>query len=170
MLSSVFTDLGIPAKIYDETPTDETAYAASTTPLTATPLPDWATVEPLLAAKQVAVKHAQISAERTRRIALGTMATVTGIGSFLVDTRDEVDFRNINGLTAKGIVLSMSGDTTTTVTFRDANNVDRVMNGAQLIEFGASIGNVVDVLYKKSWALKAMDPIPDDITDDQYWT
>lgn len=170
MLSYVLTDLGIPARIFDETPADAAAYTASTTPLTSTPLPAWSVVAPLLEAKQLEAKYAQISAERARRVALGTMATVTGIGSFLVDTRDEVDFRNINGLTAKGIVLSMSGDTTTTVTFRDANNVDRVMNGAQLIEFGASIGNVVDVLYKKSWALKAMDPIPDDITDDQYWT
>lgn len=113
------------------------------------------------------VMSEDVSAERDRRIALGAVVTIGGV-TFTVQTRDEIDFRNINGLVSKGILLTMTSDPST-VTFRDADNVDHVLSGAGLVSMGSQIAAHVDALYKASWALKALSPIPLDYTADSYW-
>lgn len=87
-----------------------------------------------------------------------------------MQTRDEKDFRNINGLVSKAILLQLAGDTATTITFRDASDVDQILTAGQMIEVGSIVGAKVDAIYKKSWALKDTNPIPENYTDDTHWT
>lgn len=111
---------------------------------------------------------AMVDAERDRRIALGAPVTVGDV-SFVVQTRDERDFRNINGLVSKGIVLTMQGDTTTTVAFRDAGDEARLLTGAQLIAMGEAIAARTQAIYAASWTIKAISPLPGDYAADSRW-
>lgn len=114
------------------------------------------------------VSAEQINTERDRRIALGAEVTVGDV-TFSVQTRDDKDFRNINGLATKGVVLSMQGDAETTVSFRDADNEERLLNGEGLISMADQVAQHVSAIYAASWALKAMTPIPADYAADSYW-
>lgn len=114
------------------------------------------------------VLPSMIDAERDRRIASGAPVTIGG-NTFTVQTRDDRDFRNINGLASKGIVLLMASDTTTTVSFRDAHNVSRDLNAQALVSMAEQVAAYVQGIYAKSWALKAMSPIPADYASDGRW-
>lgn len=110
-----------------------------------------------------------VSFERDLRIAAGQPVTISDGRTFTVQTRDEKDFRNINGLVLKAILLQSNGDTTTTITFRDADDNDQTLTASQMIEVGTIVGDKVDNIYKKSWTLKAMSPIPDNFRDNLFW-
>lgn len=109
-----------------------------------------------------------INIERQRRIALPLTVTITGGGTFAADMSDQ-SRANIAGLTTLAMILSGQGQTTTMTTFRDADNVDHSVTPAQAIQIGVQAALHVDALYKKSWALKAMEPIPADYADDNRW-
>lgn len=121
-----------------------------------------------LAAWEMGPGPAQIDAERDRRIGLGVTVTVNN-ETFLVQTRNEADFRNINGIASKGIVLQLQGDATTTVAFRDANNASHTLNGPGLIAMADQVAARVQAIYAAAWALKALDPIPVDFAADARW-
>jgi hypothetical protein len=92
--------------------------------------------------------------------------------TFTVDTRNEVDFRNINGLATKSALMLLQGDATTTSTFRDADNVDQVMTAPELAAMAQAVGAGVDALYKKSWALRTKiydEGYAGDVTDNEHW-
>lgn len=55
------------------------------------------------------------------------------------------------------------------MTFRDADNIDHELTAAQVIEMGVQAAQAVDAIYKASWAIKAMEPIPVDFRQDSYW-
>lgn len=110
-----------------------------------------------------------VSLERDRRIASGHTIVLSDARTFTVQTRNEADFRNINGLVLKDTLLQMQSDTTTEIIFRDADNVDQTLTAPFMIELGNLVAAAVDNLYKKSWTLKDADPIPSDYTDDSYW-
>lgn len=109
-----------------------------------------------------------IGAERDRRIAAGHRIALSTGKSFTVQTRDERDFRNIQGLSSVGVVRQAKGDAAT-ITFRDADNEDHSMTPAEVIEMGLRVAAAVDAIYKASWALKDMTRIPADFSDDKHW-
>jgi hypothetical protein len=115
------------------------------------------------------ISSEDVSAERDRRIALGASVTIGSV-TFTVQTRNETDFRNLNGLVSKGILLLMQSDVTTTTTFRDADNVDRVLNAQGLVSMGSQVAAHVDAIYKSSWVIKSLNPIPADFKSDKYWS
>jgi hypothetical protein len=113
---------------------------------------------------------AGVDLELARRIALGVTVTLSTGKTIPVQTRDDTDFRNINGLSTCGLALQGQGSTQTTV-FRDANNQSWTLAPAELVEMGLKVLAGVQAIYAKSWALKAMSPIPADYaTNDSYWT
>lgn len=117
------------------------------------------------------ITNDDVNAERARRKALGAPVNITGIGEFTMDTRANTDdMINITGLTLKGTLLVNVADTLTTVSVRDSNNVDRDLTGAQLVQLGEQVAAHHSVLYECSWALKDLETIPTDYTDDQYWS
>lgn len=109
-----------------------------------------------------------VSSERDRRIALGSTITISDNRTFTVQTRNETDFRNLNGLVSKAIVMTMMGDSGTLV-FRDADNTDQTLTAAQMIEVGSLVAAKVDAIYKASWTIKGLDPIPSDYADNARW-
>src|SRR5690606_4138640 len=113
-------------------------------------------------------KRAAINAERERRISAGATVTVTGIGEIPVQGRD-VDIRNLQGLGLMALARVSSGDTTTLTTFRDADNVDHDLTPLQVLELVQNAAAVVEAIIQASWTIKAMDPLPADVTDDSLW-
>lgn len=115
------------------------------------------------AEQQRAAIHAAINAERARRITAGKV-----FDGVYVTGRDE-DARNLTNL-ALGAQLRISqGDTATHTTYRDGNNVDHDLTPSQLLSLWQQSAAYVSALYEASWALKAMDPLPADVTDDGLW-
>jgi hypothetical protein len=107
-----------------------------------------------------------VDAERGRRRALPATVTVSA-GTFQVNM-DDTSQANIQGLTTMGLYLS-SASPSTIVPFRDFTNQMHNLTPADLISMGLQVASRVQSLYTKSWALKAMTPIPADYTADGYW-
>jgi hypothetical protein len=133
-----------------------------------TPDPDKIITAEMKAADALTHKRAAINAERERRIAAGTTVTVTGAGDIPVQGR-EVDVRNLQGLGLAALARVSTGDTATITTFRDANNVDHELTPPQVLELVQRAAGVVEAIIQASWAIKAMDPLPEDITADELW-
>ena len=94
----------------------------------------------------------------------------TGIAEpFVMQTRAPDDFRNINGLSTAALALANMGSTQT-ISVRDAADVQHDLSLGQVIELGLQVQGGVSAIYEKSWALKAMSPIPLDFAADGYWT
>lgn len=133
-----------------------------------TPDPNTIITAEMKTAKALANKRATINTERERRIALGVTVNVTGDGDIPVQGRDE-DIRNIQGLGLGALARVSLGDTSTITTFRDANNVDHDLVPQQVLELWQKSAGAVEAILQASWTIKAMDPIPEDITDDALW-
>lgn len=114
------------------------------------------------AAQAAAAKHAAINAEREHRIAAGATVTVTGAGAIPVQGR-EVDVRNLQGLGLAALARVSAGDTTTVTTFRDAANVDHELTPPQVLELVQGAASAAQAIIQASWAIKAMDPLPEDV-------
>src|SRR5262249_52419118 len=90
--------------------------------------------------------------------------------TFLVQTRNELDWRNINGLTSDAIAtIALAGDTTTETSFRDADNDEQLLTAPEIVEMGQQVDARVKAIYAASWAIKALDPIPQDYAADKRW-
>lgn len=131
--------------------------------------PDKVAWEYTVADKPLAQLHSLIDDERDRRIAAGVSVTIANT-TFTAQTRDEIDFRNINGLVSKGILLLMQSDFTTTSPFRDADNNEQLLNAQGLISMGEQVAARVTEIYQYAWYLKTLTPIPETYNSDQWWT
>ena len=109
-------------------------------------------------------RRAAINAERQRRIVGGTV-----INGVRVTGRDE-DARNLTNLALAAQMRLAAGDTTTITIFRDGDNVDHELTPAQVIALWQGSAAFVSALYAASWAIKAQDPLPPDVTVDALWT
>lgn len=109
-----------------------------------------------------------VNAERATRIERGTTVTVDGV-AIRVQGREE-DTRNLQGLAFAAQLRLSTGDTTTTITFRDGDNVDRILTPLQVLSLWSQSAAYVSLMYAKSWAIKAMSPIPADFRNDSYWS
>ena len=119
-------------------------------------------------ARRIAEIPAKVNAERERRISAG-MAVTVSVGTFNVQT-DPKSREIIAGLSQVGLIRNVSSDTTTMV-FRDADNIERTLTPADLVSMGMQVAAMVDSVYQASWAIKARNDLATiDITDDQYWS
>lgn len=75
-------------------------------------------------------------------------------GPGTIQTRDEVDFRNINGLVSMALILTGMGDTVTTIGFRDMDNVTHWITAPQIISMGVFINTKVSANYANAWRIK----------------
>lgn len=116
-----------------------------------------------------AVDPALVNDERERRILRGTTVTVPGVGQIPVQGRAE-DSRNLQALAFAASLRMGAGDTKTPTTFHDADNVDHQLTPPQMLALWQGAAAYVSALYKASWAIKAMQPIPADFRDnDDLW-
>lgn len=104
-----------------------------------------------------------VNRERQRRIVAGKV-----IGGVHVTGRDE-DARNLTNLALAAQLRMASGDTTTTTVFRDGQNIDHELTPPQMLALWQQSAAYVSALYAASWAIKAMEPLPADVTDDDLW-
>lgn len=114
-----------------------------------------------------------INLERDRRIEKGK--TFSGI----YVTGKEKDGINLTNL-AVGALTRLTADKflepTPTVRkaelvtkFRDGHNVHHDLVQDQMLNLWGNASLYVESIYKASWAIKAMDPVPPDYMDDKYW-
>ncbi len=115
------------------------------------------------AAQAAAAARAAINAERRRRIEAGTV-----IGGIRVTGRDE-DARNLTSLALAAQLRIAGGDTATITVYRDGDNVDHELTPPQVLALWQQSAAYVSALYAASWAIKAMEPIPADVTADALW-
>lgn len=105
----------------------------------------------------------RINAERQRRILAGTV-----IDGVHVTGRDE-DARNLTNLALAAQLRIAGGDTTTLTVYRDGQNIDHELTPPQMLALWQQSAAYVSALYAASWAIKAMEPLPADVTDDGLW-
>ena len=108
-------------------------------------------------------KHVEINAERQRRIIAGKV-----INGIYVTGRDE-DARNLTNLALVAQMRIGMGDTTTLTIYRDGDNVDHDLTPPEMLELWQQSAEYVSALYAASWAIKAMEPLPEDLADDELW-
>ena len=104
-----------------------------------------------------------VNRERQRRVIAGKI-----IDGVYVTGRDE-DARNLTNLALAAQLRISQGDTTTLTTFRDGDNVDHDLTPPQVLSLWQQSAAYVSDLYTASWAIKAMDPLPEDVTADELW-
>lgn len=109
-----------------------------------------------------------VNQERERRILLPTELEVTGYGIIPV-SGDETTQLNLLALKDTARDLKAAGITAPIIPFRDALNNDHMLTADQLIELVDAGKQRVQEIYSASWRIKAMDPIPEDVTDDALW-
>ena len=110
------------------------------------------------------ITTAQVNAERERRILVG--ATFYGVAV----TGDPQTVTNLANLGLGASIRLGAGDTTTVTPYRDADNVVHELTPMQMLGLWQAAASYVSLLYQKSWALKEMEIIPQDYTDDSYWS
>ncbi len=115
------------------------------------------------AAAARASADAAVNAERQRRILAGKV-----IDGVHVTGRDE-DARNLTNLALAAQLRIAGGDTTTLTVYRDGQNIDHELTPPQMLALWQQSAAYVSALYAASWAIKAMDPLPADVTDDGLW-
>jgi hypothetical protein len=109
-----------------------------------------------------------VDAERDRRRNLPISITTSPTGAFQINM-DDISQQNIAGLATAGIVLNSAAPAQTTA-FRDIANVTHNLLPSELVSMGLQVMAHIGALYAKSWALKAMSPIPVDYAADHYWS
>ncbi len=108
-----------------------------------------------------------IDVERERRIALPLKVAVPS-GSIFQINMDTESQRNIQGLSTVGIYLSGASPGQTTK-FRDYDNAFHDLLPGDLVAMGLQVAQRIQAVYAKAWALKALNPIPEDYADDSRW-
>ena len=121
-----------------------------------------------LAAEDQERLAAQVTAECDRRLAAGTVVTVTGYGDIPVQGRQK-DQINLMALEATAKDLIAAGVTGPILDFRDGANVHHKLTPAQFVEMARKGKEAASAIYATSWALKDSGDIPADFADDVHW-
>ena len=115
------------------------------------------------AARARASAEATVNAERQRRVLAGIV-----IDGVRVTGRDE-DARNLTNLALAAQLRIAGGDTVTHTVYRDGDNIDHELTPPAMLALWQQSAAYVSELYASSWAIKAMDPLPADVTADELW-
>ena len=104
----------------------------------------------------------RVAAERLRREQLGVAYTFSGDVPGVVQTRDDTDTRNIQGVVTTALILQAQGVTDPVLSFRDAQNVEHPLTPSQAIALGMTVSSAVKALYSAKWAHDAaIELLPD---------
>ena len=112
----------------------------------------------------------QVDVERIRRVIAGTVITIDGVGDIPVTGKDS-DQLALLALKDSARDLKAAGITDAVLPYRDADNVTHMLTADQMITLVDTGKSWVQTIFTKSWAIKAMDPIPSDYaTNESYWS
>ncbi len=109
------------------------------------------------------VTNDMVNIERTRRINAGKEFG----GIYL--TGSDTDRANLSDLAFAAQLRLAAGDQVTMTYFRDGNNDIHELTPLGIISLWSAGASYVEEIYKASWALKELLPIPLNYTDDEYW-
>lgn len=110
-----------------------------------------------LASKLQSLKDSKIQAieaKRAEKEKAGTTFTFPD-GDGVIQTRNDVDIRNVQAVTTTALILSNNGVTTPVIPFRDAGDVVHVLTPNQAIMMGMAVQTFISDTYAWSWAKKA---------------
>lgn len=79
---------------------------------------------------------------------------VFGTVGDLIQTRDERDFININGVATNAMLLKTAGETGAVIPFRAKSDTSYMLTPDQAIALGKAVANRATALYAIQWALK----------------
>lgn len=109
----------------------------------------------------------EVNAERDRRILLPKTVNITS-GKILTVDMANGGRENIDSLAAAALA-KQSLNITSTISFRDSSNNDWNLTNEDILEMGLQIVQQVEQIHIKARQIKAMQPIPSNLTDDIYW-
>lgn len=109
-----------------------------------------------------------VNKERDRRILLPKELVLSSGKSFTVDMTGE-SRANIDSMVGASLAKKALG-LNTTISFRDADNVDHDLTNDEIIEMGLLLVQSVEQLHIKSRAIKDMETIPSDYANNSHWT
>jgi hypothetical protein len=98
-------------------------------------------------------RKAEIDELRNAKIAGGVPYEFPN-GPGTVQMRNQTDITNILGVVVAGQALIGSGDTTTTLNFRDTEDVTHALTGPQVVAMGLTASSFISGLYGAAWAHK----------------
>lgn len=120
------------------------------------------------AEKALIALHAEINAEHDRRAAEGATFLVTGYGEVPLEGSGKTQ-TVLLALKDTARDLQAAGVTTPLLVFTDRDGTDHTFTASQLIELVDAGKRWMQTLHEAKRALKALEPIPADFTDDKYW-
>lgn len=109
-----------------------------------------------------------VNSERDRKISEPKLINLGNGRTFTVDMANG-GRENIGDLVTLAIVQKSSGASGTTISFRDASNIDQTLTNDEMIEVGVQVAIQVQQIHLKARAIKEMTPIPEDYYDNKYW-
>lgn len=124
--------------------------------------------ESLIQAERQKELRQAVNTERDRRVSQGMIYTTNSGVQIPVDTRDERDFRNLQGLASECLVRRM-GNQNIGFDFTGADNQSYQLSRDEMLSLCRSAMARTDTIYKKARALKALPEIPEDYASDTYW-
>jgi|CXWL01.1.fsa_nt_gi hypothetical protein len=119
--------------------------------------------------REIPVSSKDVSKARDSRISEGATITLSSGLSIPVQTRNETDFRNINGLVSQAIVYTIINQPNATIIFRGTDDVEYNLTPSLMIELGSKVAQRVQSIYEAAWVIKKMDPIPSDYNESYRW-
>lgn len=125
------------------------------------------TTKTIVARPAAALTDKDVNTERDRRLLAGVTVTVSGAA--IPVQADPLSLTLVTGLGSGATAQIAAGNGSATMVFRDAANTDHTMAWTEVQTLALGTLSAVSKIYEKSWALKAMRPIPADYTADSYW-
>jgi hypothetical protein len=98
-------------------------------------------------------RSAEINGIRDTKIAEGLPYTFPARAG-TIQLRNQADISNILGVAAVGMSLIVTGDSTTTVDFRDSEDTTHTLTGQQVLVMGLAVSQFIGSQYAASWAHK----------------
>jgi hypothetical protein len=95
---------------------------------------------------------ASVADDRIRRQQLGVPYTFPDGQAGTIQTRNEQDLLNINGLATRALMAQAAGVTDPVFGFRDEENRSHSMTPAQVLDLAVAASNFVEALYTAKWA------------------
>ena len=103
---------------------------------------------------QTAAAKRSLAAKRIDVQGTGMTYTFPDGSTGTVQTRNAIDVINITGQAVGAMALSMQGDSTTLLPFRDAENVTHELTPIQMVQMAMAALNFVSATYLKKWELE----------------
>ena len=118
--------------------------------------------------KAVEARQGEVEALRDAKIAEGMLYQFPD-STGTIQLRSDTDLRNVQGVASSGQSLVISGDASTTLTFRDQENSTHQLTGQQAVDMGLAVSQYVTAHYEACWGHKgalanSADPDAHDIT------